>query len=79
MTICDRCLKQTLGVIMSKFNKDEICLDCHDDEQLAPGYAVADAMELAACRGGNYNYPGVGLSAADAAFLSERRKLRGAK
>lgn len=76
MTICDRCHAETLTHILSKFNQDTLCLDCKNDERLAPGYAAADAAEVASVRQGNYNFEGVGLSSADRAFLSARRAAR---
>jgi len=77
MTNCDRCGKESHGTIVSKFNTDSLCDDCHDDERLAPGYQAADAAELAACRRGDFNFEGVGLSTEDIAFLAKRRKGRG--
>jgi len=75
---CDRC-HDLMGIsIMSKFNTDTICVPCCQEERQAPGYAAARAAEEAALRNGDYNFPGVGLSAEDRAFLSERRKTRGA-
>jgi hypothetical protein len=61
---------------MSVFNTDEICIPCREDEHLAPGFKAARDAEAAACQHGNYNFPGVGLSAADQAFLAERRRAR---
>jgi hypothetical protein len=61
---------------MSKFNRDIICTPCKDDECEAPGYAAADAAEVAAVRGGNYNFPGIGLSPQDQEFLAARRAAR---
>ncbi len=61
---------------MSRFNTDTLCLACAADEKAAPGYAFADAAEVAAVRGGNFNFEGVGLSAVDAAFLAVRRAIR---
>ena len=39
-------------------------------------YEEARAAEFAAVRGGDYNFPGIGLSAADHVFLAERRAKR---
>lgn len=76
-TACERCGKDPVGVsTMSMFNRDTICIQCKDDERLAPGYEAANRTEAEQCRLGNYNYSGVGLSAADAAFLAERRRQR---
>ncbi len=73
---CDRCGGDMRAWIMSKFNRDQICIPCKDDEKDAPGYAAADEAEVASVRSGNYNYAGVGLSGEDRDFLSERRLAR---
>lgn len=75
-THCDRCSALFGAHTMSKFNRDVICMDCKADERLAPGYAQASAAELAAVHSGQMNYPGVGLSNEDRAFLSQRRAKR---
>ena len=61
---------------MSKFNTDTVCMPCKEDERLAPGYEHADKIEYEAVRAGVRNFPGVGLSAEDIAFLAERRAQR---
>jgi hypothetical protein len=61
---------------MSKFNRDIICTPCKDDECEAPGYAAADAAEVAAVRSGNYNFSGIGLSPQDHKCLAARRVAR---
>lgn len=76
---CDRCgASFAYGTVhtMSRFNEDEICLDCNEDEQLAPGYAAAAAAVLEQVKLKNYGFPGVGLSDADKAFLKKRREER---
>ena len=73
---CKRCGSRDVGFVVSKFNLDTICIPCKDDERLAPGYKTADAAEVAACRAGDYNFPGVGLSRDDARFLAERLAAR---
>lgn len=73
---CDRCHEETKITIMSKFNRDTLCVECKEDEMKAPGYAAAATAELQACKDGNYNFPGVGLSRSDATFLSRLRKQR---
>lgn len=73
---CDRCGGKLHVRIMSKFNKDTLCTDCKCDERDAPGYAAADATEVAAVKRREYNFPGVGLSSADLAFLEARRRQR---
>lgn len=77
--ISPRCGTETIGTIMSKFNTEEICFDCRNDEQHAPGYQAADAAEIAACRSGDYNFPVVGLSSEDRTFLAERVRQRKAR
>jgi len=81
-TNCDRC-KDPLGVrTMSKFNREAICMPCKTAEREAPGYIDADDAEVAAVRRGEYNFPGVGLTARDREFLAERlaeRREREAK
>lgn len=58
---CQRCRKETNSVIMSKFNTDEICLDCYETERQHPKYAEADQAEIEAIRNGDFNFPGIGL------------------
>ena len=74
--ICDRCNAKLDVSIMSKFNVDTLCERCADDERLAPGYAEAVKAEMASVRQGDLNFPGVGLSSEDHAFLANRRKAR---
>ncbi len=74
--ICDRCRAKLDVSIMSKFNEDTLCECCADDERLAPGYAAAREAEIASVRQGDFNFPGIGLSAEDRAFLAHRRKAR---
>lgn len=76
MTLCDRCGCTPPATTMSTFNTDVICLDCADDEKKAPGYPAAAAAELSALKAGGYNFPGVGLSTADRAFLYTRLEAR---
>lgn len=76
---CDRCgAPFVAGTVhtMSRFNEDEICLLCQDDETQAPGYKAAYDAELAAVKAGDRNFPGVGLSKKDKAFLAARREER---
>lgn len=61
-TICDRC-GDNPPVIMSKFNTQMCCDGCIDRERNHPMYPQAAAAELAALRGGDYNFPGIGLPA----------------
>ena len=73
---CARCNAPLHGSVMSKFNQQIICIPCKQDETQAPGYKAAHEAETFAVRNGNYNFPGVGLSSADEAFLAQRRKDR---
>jgi hypothetical protein len=57
---CHRCGKETNVHTMSRFNTDLICPECEDDERSHPDYEYARDVEAQACRGGNYNHPGVG-------------------
>jgi hypothetical protein len=61
MKSCQRCFKETLATIMSRFNTDIICPECADTERAHPDYKRAQEAELAACKRGDYNFPGVGL------------------
>jgi hypothetical protein len=73
---CPRCGALLKAWTMSYFNTEEICMACSADEKLAPGFPAARAAEEAAVRAGNLNFPGLGLSAIDDAFLAERRRKR---
>lgn len=76
----DRCVRCRAvlhgGWIMSKFNEDIICVDCKTDEQLAPGYAAADAAECEAVRARRYAFSGPGLTPEDRTFLIARIRAR---
>ena len=76
MTNCDRCHAPTASTIMSKFNTQNLCMACDDDEQAAPGYRDACHAEELAVRAGQYDFPGIGLGGVDAAFLERRRAER---
>jgi hypothetical protein len=73
---CDRCQAKLDVSVMSKFNVDTLCDRCAEDERLAPGYADASKAEMDAVRQGDLNFPGVGLSSEDRAFLANRRRAR---
>ena len=75
-TTCDRCFGPATVSIMSKLNRDALCLDCKADEKALPSYKDGNAAELDAVKAGNYNFPGVGLTADDQAFLAARRAAR---
>ena len=78
-TECARCNCVLRIHSVSRFNTDALCMECLDDEKQAPGYKAAQDAEFAAVQRGDYNFPGVGLSTEDAAFLAARRASRGAK
>lgn len=74
---CARCHAELrVGSTMSKFNTDQICMACKQDEKEAPNYRKADDAEVAQVRQGNYNYEGIGLAPEDIAFLVQRREAR---
>lgn len=60
MTTCDRCGKDTSVSSMSYFNTDTLCAACDDKERAHPKYTEAKAAELAACKRGDFNFPGIG-------------------
>jgi hypothetical protein len=73
---CVRCDSEARAFTMSIFNRDWICLACRDDESDAPGFEGAARAEIEAVRRGVFNYPGMGLSEEDKAFLKSRREAR---
>ncbi len=58
-THCDRCGKELNSSIVSKMNTDVLCTDCKLQERDHQFYKIADAVEVAFCKQGNYNYPGL--------------------
>jgi len=58
---CDRCCRPTNITIMSKFNKDIICMPCKEEEKMHPEYKKASDAELDAVKRGDYNFDGIGL------------------
>lgn len=73
---CIRCGAENVQHTMSKFNTDEICMQCKSDERSAPNYKRACEVERAACLRDDYNFQGIGLSLDDQAFLERRRNER---
>lgn len=59
---CHRCSKESMIHIMSRFNRDLICMDCEEAERKLPRYQEAVEAEAAACRQGNYNFLGIGYT-----------------
>ena len=58
---CPRCGADfSMGQIMSMFNTDSICMNCADKERAHPKYEEAREAEVAACKRGDYNFPGIG-------------------
>ena len=45
---------------MSRFNTQEICMDCVKKEKAHPNYENARTREMEEVRKGNYNYEGIG-------------------
>jgi hypothetical protein len=58
---CDRCGKRTISATMSYFNTETICDECDARERAHPKFEEARRIENEAVRGGDYNFPGVGL------------------
>lgn len=58
---CDRCGKVTNASTVSMFNTQEICMVCKEREVKHPRYAEAREREIEAVRGGDRNFPGIGL------------------
>lgn len=58
--LCHRCGAKSSVHMMSRFNKDLLCMDCIDREQEHPDYQRAAKAELEAVRRGDYNFPGTG-------------------
>lgn len=58
---CQRCAKPAIATIMSRFNTQQICLDCEEAEKKRSDYKMAADAEIEACRRGDFNFPGIGL------------------
>lgn len=58
--ICDRCAADTRSYSMSYFNTDTICPECEAKERAHPKFSEARDAEIAACKRGNFNFPGIG-------------------
>jgi hypothetical protein len=58
---CPRCGKTLAGgSIMSRFNTEQICLDCQDRERQHSDYAAAAQAEEEAVRRGDTKFAGIG-------------------
>jgi NMD protein affecting ribosome stability and mRNA decay len=62
---CHRCGKETYSFTMSWFSTESICLDCSDEESNHPDFKLAKDVEVAHCKNGNFNYPGIGWPGKD--------------
>lgn len=58
---CQRCGTPSGTHIMSMFNTDLICSDCHTRERNHPKYAEAVRADHVAIAGGNFNFRGIGV------------------
>lgn len=74
--ICMRCGAETRVHSCSYYSTEDICGACKDEERQLPTYDRARAAEEAACRAGNYNFSGIGLTADDWAQLRTLRAQR---
>ena len=60
MITCPRCGKQSRTRITSKFNLEDICMDCKEIEQRHPLYELACKAEHEQMMKGNRDYEGIG-------------------
>lgn len=75
-TTCARCGVQPTGAsICSRYNSDQVCMACREDEKKLATYPACEAAELAAVKSGNYNFH-YGLTAVDRAALAAMLKAR---
>jgi hypothetical protein len=60
--ICVRCGEDLTDTphTMSMFNTDTICMYCKRREKNHPQYQEAYDAEVAACKRGDFNFPGLG-------------------
>lgn len=57
---CQRCYNETRVHTMSRFNTQEICMDCVKKERAHHKYEEARREESREVRRGNYNFKGIG-------------------
>ena len=57
---CQRCYNETRVHTVSRFNTQEICMDCVKKEKAHPNYENARTREMEEVRKGNYNFEGIG-------------------
>ncbi len=58
---CERCYEETMISTGSMFNTQQICVPCEEREKAHPDYEKARKVEGEAVRGGDLNFPGIGL------------------
>ncbi len=58
---CDRCKQVAMHTTMSKFNTEQICMPCNEQEKRHPDFEAARKAEAKEVARHNYNFPGVGL------------------
>lgn len=61
MSRCERCFKEAFVTTGSIFNTAQICMKCADKESVHPRYEEAREAKMLAVKGGDYNFPGIGL------------------
>jgi hypothetical protein len=71
---CDRCPDTSGSFSMSFFNNDTLCEDCSEQEQKHPDFALANAVETAEVKKGNYNFLGVGWPGHDGGIPQEDKE-----
>lgn len=57
---CDRCGKSVRALRMSMFCTEMCCQACLTKEKKHPKYKEAVEADRAACKEGNFNFPGIG-------------------
>ena len=57
---CERCGASPGITTMSYFNYDEICRECREKERDHPKFNEAYEAEVAAVKGGDLNFEGIG-------------------
>lgn len=72
---CQRCFEDTGATTMSRFNTQMCCMKCLDLEKKHPKYHVAETLEIAAIKQGNYNFQGIGLPSGYSKWASAQKIL----
>ena len=57
---CQRCFKETSVHTMSMYSTRLICLECEAVERKRDDYAMAESLDVAAIKSGDYNFNGIG-------------------